>query len=107
MNYKDVSVAKTRFGQIKKKKMGGAATGGGVKASPTKASPTKRGSKDMADSGTEVEASPKKRGKKATKAKEVNAETKSADVEDEGEAGSSKKDEANGEELKVKAELTE
>jgi len=85
--------------------MGGAAGSGGVKASPTKATPTKRGSKDMADSATET--SPKKRGKKATKAKGVDGETKSEDMDDEAGAGGIKKEEADGDESKVKAEMTE
>jgi len=102
MGYKDASIAKTRFGQIKKKKkMGGAAIGGSVKASLIKASPTKRGSKDMADSGTE--ASPKKRGRKATKAQEVDTEAKSEDVKDE--AGDEKDQEEDF--SKVKAEMLE
>jgi len=106
MGYKDASIARTRFGQIKRKKMGGAAATDSAKASPAKATPTKRGSKDMADSGTET--SPKKRGRKGKKAEEVDAETKSEDVEDESGSGGSKKEQMDDDDAgKVKAEMME
>jgi hypothetical protein len=67
MGYKDASIAKTRWGQIKKKKMGGDAGGGGggvVKSSPTK---VKNTPKKATAGGGEDEGSPRKSGRKTTK----------------------------------------
>lgn len=58
MGYKDASIAKTRWGQIKKKKILGDGAPSPTKVTKPKASPKKKGgkkTKDQVDSGNEEE----------------------------------------------------
>ncbi|RMZ14401.1 hypothetical protein D0864_00188 [Hortaea werneckii] len=76
LGYKDASVAKTRWGQIKKKKIEGSTTD----SSPVKATPKKR--KTKASDGADAEETPK--------AKKGRGKAKSADVvKEDSEEGAS------------------
>lgn len=105
MGYKDASIAKTRWSQIRKKKMGGDASGGGVtKSSPTKTSNTPKKAVAAKDEGSLK--SPRKSGRKPVK-KAVYAEEEGAD--DDGESGANKDREDSAvakvkEEVKLEAE---
>jgi len=86
MGYKDASIARTRWGQIKKKKIlgdgAGSATPSPTKITKSKASPKKKGgkkgSKDQVDSGNEEEL-----GGEATDNDEAMKKGKIVDVKEE------------------------
>lgn len=89
MGYKDASIAKTRWSQIKKKKITGSAPAGGVdKTPPNKKTPAKAKKATVAGEGVEGDTpkTPAKRGRKPKSAPKIKAE-ESGEAE-VGDAGS-------------------